>query len=377
MDLPKFARWALCLALAAAAAALVGCEKKPKTAGSQQRGSFVVDVVTVATGPLKETLSATGSLVPNESVQLQSERSGIVDKISFEEGMAVKQGEVLLTIDSSELQAQLQRAQAQLQLTKTVEGRQRDLLKNRGISESEYDQSTANLAIAQAEVALILAQIEKTKVHAPFDGRTGLRRVSIGSYLTPGTPISSFQDLDPLKVDFSLPERYLNFVKVGQKLTFRIAGRGEEFAAQITAIEPSIDITTRSLIIRAVVPNEEQRLLPGSFAEIDVSLPEIPDAILIPAIALVPGLKQQKVLILKDGKVEERVVQTGLRTADSVQILQGLTPGEELITSGVLQLRAGMKVEAKRAAASPPLTNAAPSAGERQQPQAKTQAKES
>jgi membrane fusion protein (multidrug efflux system) len=174
----------------------------------------------------------------------------------------------------------------------------------------------------------------------------------VGAHLTPGTPISTFQDISSLKIDFSLPERYLPHMEVGQKITFRLVGRAETFQGEIAAIEPMIDIATRSLQIRAMVKNDEQRLLPGSFAEVEVTLDEIADAILIPPIALVPGLKQQAVFIHRDGTVEERKVQSGLRLADAVQITEGLEPGDELITTGVLQLRAGMKVKVKPAAMS-------------------------
>lgn len=339
------ARWALLMIFLG-----FGACGKPKEAARKPvaRSSFVVDVVPVEPQPFRETLFATGTLVAHDSVELQSERSGVVREISFEEGKRVKAGEVLLTIDDSELQAQLARAKAQLKLTVATESRQRNLLKTRGISPSDYDQSLANLDIAKAEVALIESQIEKTKIRAPFDGFAGLRRVSVGTYLTPGTAICSFQDLSSLKIDFSLSESYLGYIEAGQKVSFRIAGRSEKFEATIAAIEPLVDVQTRSLLARATVPNEQIRLLPGSFAEVEVLLGEIPDAILIPAIALIPGLKQQTVFVHRDGLVEGRKVQSGLRTADAVQIVEGLKVGEEVITSGVLQLRPGMKVQVKK-----------------------------
>jgi membrane fusion protein (multidrug efflux system) len=176
---------------------------------------------------------------------------------------------------------------------------------------------------------------------------TGLRLVSPGAYLVTGTAIASLQDIASLKLDFTLPERYQPLLKTGQKVTFRVAGRLEAFAATITAIEPAVDIQTRSLQLRATAPNPERGLLPGAFAEVEVALDEIPEAILIPPIALVPGLKQQTVFLHRNGTVEERKVQVGLRTAGAVQVLDGLKAGDELITSGILQLRAGMKVQVK------------------------------
>ncbi len=333
---------ASCLAIAA-------CRKGAETAHATGGGAlFTVDVVTVVPQPFRETLFATGSLLAREAVQLRSERAGLVKEIRFEEGTQTAAGTELVIMDDVELQAQLARVQAQLELATALETRQGDLRKSKGISEAEYEQSAANLHIAQAEERLIQAQLAKTRIVAPFDGVAGLRLISVGAYLTPGEAICSFQDISALKIDFSLPERYLPYVKTGQKVTFRISGRSETFDASVAAIEPSIDVATRSLQVRAMVPNEEQRLLPGSFAEVEVVLDEIIEAILIPPIALIPGLKQQSVFVYRNGLVEERKVQSGLRLANAVQVVEGLKAGDELITSGILQLRPGMKVQVKQ-----------------------------
>jgi membrane fusion protein (multidrug efflux system) len=336
------------LALLVCALGFVSCKKNPE-AKRQNTGSaiFVVDVLRLEPQSFEEKLFATGSLVANESVQLQSERAGVVEKISFEEGKLVKAGEVLVLMDDSELQAQLDRAKAQLELATASEDRQRNLLRNKGISPADYDQAEANLHIAEAEVKLIEAQIEKTRIRAPFDGVAGLRRVSIGAYLQPGAVICSFQDISSLKIDFSLPERYLGLVATDQKVQFRVAGDSDTFEATVSAIEPSVDVQTRSLAVRAIVPNQEQKLLPGAFVEVEVGLEEMKDALLIPAIALVPGLQRQSVFVHENGQVQERQVQAGLRTADSVQIASGLKAGEEVVTSGVLQLRPGMRVKTR------------------------------
>jgi membrane fusion protein, multidrug efflux system len=186
-------------------------------------------------------------------------------------------------------------------------------------------------------------------LRAPFDGVAGLRNVSVGAYLTPGTAICTFQDISSLKIDFSLPERYLGLIKTGQVVYFRVSGRAERFEAKVAAIEPAVDVQTRSVTVRATVPNENTKLLPGSFAEVEIVLDEIPDAILIPSIALMPGLQQQTVFVHEGGQVVARKVQVGLRTSDAVQILEGLKPGDQLITSGILQLRPGMQVQVKAA----------------------------
>lgn len=346
---------AIATALLACSLVLPGCGKREAaTPRFNTQAEFMVDVRPVKTQPFRETLFATGNLLANESVRLRTERAGIVKEVRFQEGKPVKAGDILLLIDDSELQAQRTAAQARLQLARAVDERDKALFDNKMISAAEYEQSRANLKVIEAELELNQAQLEKTRVIAPFDGITGLRLVSPGAYLAVGTTIASLQDVASLKLDFTLPERYQPVLKTGQKVTFRVAGRTELFEATITAIEPGVDLASLSLQLRATAPNPQQRLLPGAFAEVEVALDEVPNAILIPPIALVPGLKQQTVFLHRNGVVEERKVQVGLRTADAVQVLEGLKEGDELITSGILQLRSGMKVRKKGASAPAP-----------------------
>lgn len=330
--------------------AVAGCGKKPASSRGTDTSLYVVETLTIKPSPFRQTLSATGTLLARESVTLQAERAGIVTEILFEEGKPVRAGQVLLKIDDSELRAQLAGARAQLELAVAAEKRDRELLQtDKLVSQAAYDQSVATLHVAEAAVELIEAQLSKTRIVAPFDGIAGLRQVSVGAYVTPGTPVGSFQDIASLKLDFTLPERYLSNVRDARTVSIRVAGVNELIIGNIYAVEPAIDVATRSLRVRALIPNQDQRLLPGAFAEVEVSLGEIPDAVLIPPIALIPGLKQQKVFVHKNGSVEEREVQPGLRTASAVQILEGLRPGDELIVTGILQLRPGMKVQARNA----------------------------
>lgn len=328
---------------------VTGCHQAAgPTSAPPANPPLVVEVTQVRPQPLRDTLSATGSLLAREWVSLQAERAGVIRGIHFEEGQPVRSGQLLVAIDDSELRAQFKRARAQLDLATAIERRDRQLLETGGlVSQIEYDRSLASLNIAGAEVALIEAQLAKTRIVAPFDGIAGLRQVSPGAYLTPGAPVASLRDISSLRLDFSLPERYRNYIRTGQNVTFRIAGEPDTFQATLLAIEPSVDLNTRSLQIRAIAPNEGQRLLPGSFAQVEVPIAEIPDALLIPPIALIPGLEQQTVFVHRDGQVEARLVETGLRTADAVQILAGLQPGDEVAVTGILQLRHGQRVQAR------------------------------
>ncbi|MCG3150391.1 MAG: Solvent efflux pump periplasmic linker SrpA [Verrucomicrobiae bacterium] len=328
----------------------LGCGKPAPNASRPAAKPYLVEVITVTRQPFRETLFATGSLRAKESVELPAQRAGVVKEVRFEEGQPVKAGDALVIMDASELQAQHKRAQAQYELATTVEKRNRQLLDNGAlVTEAVYDESRASLNVARAELDLIRAQLEKTQIVAPFAGVAGLRRVSVGAFLTPGMPVAGLQDVSELKLDFAVPERYLPYLRAAKQVEFRVAGHAAAKPATIYAIEPAIDVTTRSLQVRALARNDDQLLLPGSFAEVHVALDEIPDAILIPPIALIPGLKEQRVFLHKAGTVEARTVQVGLRTSRALQIVAGLEPGEEVIVTGILQLRPGMKVQAKRA----------------------------
>ena len=341
-------RWRCAISLALLAS--VACSKDEAHTPRPAATPYSVEVVTVTPRPFRETLFATGSLRARESITLQAERAGVVREVRFEEGKPVRAGQTLVVTDDSELQAQLTSAKAQQELAAANEARDRALLtSSQLISRAAYEQSVAALHVAEAAVALIEAQLRKTRIVAPFDGIAGLRQVSVGAYMTPGTPIGTFQDVGALKLDFTLPERYLPNLRGARTVNVRVAGNPESIAGEIYAIEPEIDVATRSIQVRALVPNEGQRLLPGAFAEVEVVLGEIEDAIVIPAIALVPGLKEQKVFVHRGGAADERAVEPGLRTPDGVQILKGLQPGDEVIVSGILQLRPGMKVQPRPA----------------------------
>ncbi len=199
--------------------------------------------------------------------------------------------------------------------------------------------------VLRSEVSLIKAQIDKTEIRAPFDGRVGLKYVSDGSYISPTTRIASLQSIDPIKIDFSIPERYAAKVEEGDEIRFTVQGTDEEFIGEIYAIEPKIDSETRTLQMRARSDNEDQLLKPGAFADLELNLETIQDARMIPTIALVPELQGQKVYLYREGEVVEQSVQTGIRTESMVQITDGVSFGDTILTTGLLQVRPGMQVQ--------------------------------
>lgn len=313
----------------------------------QQSGqsSLMVDAVELRPTSVQDKIFTTGSILANEEVELRSEVSGKITEIYLEEGKPVTYDQLLLKINDSELQAQLQRARYRLDLATERESRQRKLLEKGGISQEDYDATLNEVNVLKSEIQLIQAQIDKTEVRAPFDGRVGLKYVSDGSYITPTTRVASLQNINPVKLDFSVPERYVNRVSVGDKISFTVQGTDKTFEGEIYAIEPKIDSQTRTLQLRALSDNEEGLLVPGAFANLELILETIDNALMIPTIALIPEVQGQKVFLYRDGLVVEQRVQTGIRTPERVQIIEGLEPGDTVLTTGLLQVRDGMSVQ--------------------------------
>lgn len=286
----------------------------------------------------------TGTILANEEVELKSEVAGKITKILFSEGSYVNKGDLLVKINDADLQAQLRRAESKVKLAEEKEFRQRQLRDGNLISQEEYDNTVSELNVNKADYDLIKAQIDKTEIRAPFSGTIGLRSVSEGSYLTTATVIATFQNLNIIKVDFSIPEKYSTSVKKGDELDFRISGSATVFKAKIYAIEPKIDPGTRTLKIRAICNSNYSELIPGAFANVELSLKKINDAILVPSVAIVPELKGQKVYLYKNGVVAQQNVEIGIREETSIQIVSGLNAGDTVITSGILQIKPMSKV---------------------------------
>ena len=294
---------------------------------------------------LGNSVFTTGTILANEEVELRSEISGKIVQILFREGAYVNKGDLLVKINDADLQAQLRKAESKVKLIEDRETRQRQLAQNQMISQEDYESTLNDLEASKAEHDLIKAQIDKTEIRAPFNGVVGLREVSEGSFVTTSTVIARLQNLSNLKVDFAIPQKYSSLVRMGDELTFRLSGNDFQYKAKIYAIEPKIDPSTRTLRLRAICSSSYKDLFPGAFANVQLSLKETEDAILIPTVAIVPELKGQSVYLYKGGIVYPQKVELGLREEQSVQVLSGLTEGDTVITSGILQMRPGIKVK--------------------------------
>lgn len=309
---------------------------------TQQSGPLHVTGHVVTQGLLAERVLTTGTLRANEEVELATEVAGKVTGISFREGTYVEAGQLLLKINDSELVAQRERALYRIRLAEQQVERQKALLDKGGISQEEYDLTLNQLRVLESELQLNEAQLAKTELRAPFSGRLGLRRVSEGTYVTPQTRIASLHDVSPIKIDFSLPEKYAGLIAIGSTIRFTVSGNPSVFTGRVYAVEPRVDENTRTIQARATSPNSDGALLPGAFADIELVLREHEDAISVPTIAVVPELGGRKVYALNHGRVEERMVETGIRTDSMVQVLSGLAPGDTVLTSGLQLVRPGM-----------------------------------
>ena len=294
---------------------------------------------------MNEMIYSTASLLPDEEVDLSFETSGKVVGIYFTEGTRVKKGELLAKINDKPLQAQLLKLKAQLKLTEEREFRQRQLLDRDAISRESYDQVATELESIQADILLIEARIDETELRAPFDGTVGLRMISEGAITSTQTNIVRLVKTWPPKIEFSVPERYAGEVTPGFPITFDIDGIPSSFEAKVYAIDPKVDINTRTIVVRALYPNSDEELKPGRFASVRARLSQIDSAVSIPTEALIPEMEGEKVFIMQNGKAIERKVTTGLRTESHIQIRTGLSFGDTLLTSGILQLRNDLPVQ--------------------------------
>jgi membrane fusion protein (multidrug efflux system) len=349
MKLVKSVRHLTILAVFSVAA--YGCGQGSSSQAGRATGrsgsALPVEVVVVRPQLLQNKISTTGTLLANEEVELRPEISGRVTGVFFKEGQQIKQDELMLKINDRELQAQLKRKALEEKLAAADELRKRKLLEINGISKEEYDKNLSALQMIQAEREVIESQLAKTEIRAPFDGVVGLRHVSEGSYVTPDMLVATMQDIDPMKAEFSVPEKYARQLKDGTDVVVRAGDVDKDYMGVIYAIESKIDPGTRTMKARARIPNLDGVLTPGAFARVEIMLEAIPDAILVPAAAIIPELAGQKVYVCKDGQAMSVPVKTGLRTEKDVQVIEGLSANDTLIVTGLLQLTDGKKVQAK------------------------------
>lgn len=303
-----------------------------------------INAVIVKPQTLTDEIPIIGSLIPDEEVDLSFETSGKITEINFQEGTVVQKGQLLAKVNDRPLQAQLQRLVSQLKLAEDRVFRQDALLKRDAVSQEAYEQVKTELATLNADIESVEAQIEQTELRAPFDGVIGLRQVSVGSYASPTTVVAKLTKTSPLKVEFSVSERYASMIQKGTNLTFTLEGSLNTYHAKVYARESSIDPNTHTLTIRALYPNESGFIMPGRYVSISLKKQEYENALAIPSEAIVPEMGKDKVYVYRSGKAEPVEIIAGIRTDALVQVKQGLSAGDTVIVSGTQQLRTGMDV---------------------------------
>lgn len=329
---------ALALALAhAPAAAQQGGERPPTPVEMQE---VTVDTVV-------DTLQAVGTIRSNESVIVRPEIAGIVKTIHFEEGEPVEAGTLLFELDDEIYRAVLAEAEARFSLAQRNYERAAELLQKGSGTARTRDEALSELQASRASVELAQARLEQTKIHAPFAGIAGLRRVSKGAYVVAGQELVNLESVQPVKADFAVPERYLPNVSRGQRITVRVdAFPTRSFEGEVLAVDPRIDEAGRSLAVRAVIDNPDNLLRPGLFARVNLTVDRRESAILIPEEALMPRGTGFTVYKVVDGKAQPAEVRIGTRRGAQVEIVEGLEPGDVVITAGQLKVRPGAPVQA-------------------------------
>lgn len=287
---------------------------------------------------LTERVTASGTLVPAEETELHPEASGRVIRLNLPEGRHVRKGELLLKIFDEDLKTQLRKLESQLKQAEITEQRLAELLKVKGVSQQEYDLATLQVQTLRADIELVQVNIGKTEIRAPYDGILGLRRISPGAYVTPATAVTTLRSDAALKLDFSIPEKYSQQIRIGQSLEFSVEGNAATHRAIVQATEQRINEGSRDLLIRAMVANAKG-LLPGAFAEVSLALGNKTSALLIPSQAVIPQARDKKVILSKDGKAAFVTVKTGVRQADMIEITEGISAGDTICTTGMLFLR--------------------------------------
>ncbi|HEY1122332.1 MAG TPA: efflux RND transporter periplasmic adaptor subunit [Haloferula sp.] len=316
--------------------------------GAQGKGPaapVAAEVFRVVETPMPNTVKTVGTLRANESVDIVPELTKRLAKIEVHEGAQVAKGDVLFVLDDSDIAAELAEIDARLKLAEANKSRTDSLLPQKAISQQAFDLATAEFDIFKAQKDTKQVELSKTKILAPFAGRTGIRHVSEGALVKPETVLMTLQDLSRIKVDFPLPERYAAEVKEGQKFTFTVAGNAKVFEGSVQVIEPVVLAATRSLQVRGICESPAG-LVAGGFAEVSLQLDTVENGFAIPSQAVVPSAKGQGVFVMKDGKAEFRDIEIGIRTSGQVQVLRGLHEGDELITTNLLRLRPGVPVQA-------------------------------
>ncbi len=325
-------------------------ERKQEAQQQQQKGGASVkppvraEAITIKSTTLLDNIEIPGSISATEATEIHPEVAGLITGIYFKEGATVSKGSVLFKLNDADLQANLRKLVVQQKIAKQAEGRSAELLKIGGISRQDYESTQLQTSNTSADIAIVQTQIAKTVVRAPFSGKTGFRMVSVGAYVSPASVMTTISQTGNLKVDFTVPEKYIPQVKQGQTVNFTVEGAQRKYAGRIVATESNITENTRTLGVRAAVQGDAAGLTPGGFAKVTLDFPPDLNAIMIPTQAVIPQARGKKVYLYNGGVAKFIDVETGIRDSANVQITKGLKVGDTVLLTGLLSLRPDAKV---------------------------------
>jgi len=323
----------------------------PASAKPKQRPPVPVETAKTEVTSMAARIVAVGSMRSNEAITIRSEIAGRVTSIDFKEGQPVSKGQLLLTLDGSIYKAELTQAKARLRLAKRSFERLKGLFAKKISTAKLQDEALSRMQVGVAVVDLANARLQKTRILAPFSGITGLRKISVGDYISIGQDIAGLENIDPIKVDFRISEKYLAAVRTGQAIRVRVdAYEDKEFVGRVYAIDPRIDAAGRSIVVRARIPNSDRLLRPGLFARVNLVLDLKPNTLTVPEQAIMPRGKEHFVYTVVAGKAKQIKVRIGIRRNGRVEIIKGLVNGDTVVTAGHLKIRNGSRVTVVRTA---------------------------
>lgn len=327
---------------------ITACSKKGKTpaaSAARGKGPIQAEAFRVTTGAVSENVEVPGSILPFEETELRAEVGGRIVGLNITEGAIASKGTVLVKLFDQDLQAQLRKLEVQLKIKEKTEERNAELLKINGISQQDYDLASLDVENLKADMESIRIAISKTEIRAPYSGTLGLRNVSMGAYVSPSDIVTTIRQVDQLKLEFSVPEKYAKNVSKGYIVSFKVDGGEKAHRATVIATENSVDPGTRTLRIKAVVNVNHPELVPGAFAKVNLQLGKDAHAIMIPTQAVIPTARNKQVILLHRDSVIFTTIVTGIRDSSFVQVTSGLKPGDTIITSGLMAIRPGAKVK--------------------------------
>jgi membrane fusion protein (multidrug efflux system) len=323
-------------------------EKKTQTAppaAARNQGPIMVTGYIVKTGAVSEPLELPGTLLALEETEIHPEVNGRITGLYINEGSMISKGALMVKLFDGDLQAQLKKLKVQLQIAEKTEERNKELLKISGISQQDYDLSFLQVSNIKADIELIETNIAKTEIRAPYSGKIGFRNVSMGAYVTPATIITTIRQVNQLRLQFSIPEKYSSKIVIGQIIPFSIAGSNQKFLAKIYATESIVSETTRGLNIRCLVQQNNSALVAGGFAKVDMDFAKNNNALLVPTQAILPQARGKKVIVYRNGIASFVDVQTGVRDSANVEIISGIHAGDTIITTGLMSIRPEAKIK--------------------------------